>query len=64
MKKIFLALAAFACTAMPMVAQTLSVKVGGVTYQYPAQKVGDMNYMNGKDYLCWIELSCSRMFRR
>lgn len=34
MKKIFLALAAFACTAMPMVAQTLSVKVGGVTYQY------------------------------
>ena len=48
MKKIFLALAAFACTAMPMVAQTLSVKVGGVTYQYPAQKVGDMNYMNGE----------------
>ena len=48
MKKIFLALAAFACTAMPMAAQTLSVKVGGVTYQYPAQKVGDMNYMNGE----------------
>ena len=48
MKKIFLALAALAFTAMPMAAQTLNVKVGGVTYQYPAQKVGDMNYMNGE----------------
>ena len=47
MKKIFLALAAFAFTAMPMAAQTLSVKVGGVTYQYPAQKVEDMNYSDG-----------------
>ena len=48
MKKIFLALAALAFTAMPMVAQTLNVKVGAVTYQYPAQKVGGMNYMNGE----------------
>lgn len=46
MKKIFLAL--FACAlSMPMVSQTLNVKVGGIDYQFPASKTGNMVYENG-----------------
>lgn len=46
MKKITLAL--FACAlAMSVGAQTLNVKVGGVSYQFSASKTGDMIYGNG-----------------
>ena len=46
MKKIFFALSAFVLS-MSAVAQTLNVKVGNVSYQFPAEKVGEMNYENG-----------------
>ena len=38
MKKIFFALSAFVLS-MSAVAQTLNVKVGSVSYQFPAEKV-------------------------
>lgn len=46
MKKISLAL--LACVlSMSVGAQTLNVKVGGVNYQFPASKTGNMTYENG-----------------
>lgn len=47
MKKNFLTLFAFALTVMPVAAQTFNVKVGGVSYLFPADKVGNMIYENG-----------------
>lgn len=47
MKKNFLTLLAFALTVMPVAAQTFNVKVGGVSYLFPAGNVGNMTYENG-----------------
>lgn len=47
MKKIFLSVFTFVLMQMPSVAQTLSVKVGGVSYLFPAEMVGEMVYENG-----------------
>ena len=46
MKKIFALLTALMLT-IAATAQTLNVKVGNVTYQFPATQAGDMTYSNG-----------------
>ena len=47
MKKIYALLTAFVLT-IAATGQTLNVKVGNVTYQFPATQAGEMNYSNGK----------------
>ena len=46
MKKIYAILTALVLTTAVM-GQTLNVKVGSVTYQFPASQTGDMTYDNG-----------------
>lgn len=46
MKRTLLSLMALVLT-MAAVAQTLNVKVGSVTYQFPASQTGEMTYQNG-----------------
>lgn len=46
MKKIFFLLA-ISMVAISLSAQTLNVKVGNVTYQFPSSQTGDMVYDNG-----------------
>ena len=46
MKKIYLVFLACALS-MSIEAQTLNVRVGGVNYQFPASKTGNMTFENG-----------------
>ena len=46
MKRTLLSLMALVLT-MAAVAQTLNVKVGSVTYQFPASQTGEMTYQDG-----------------
>lgn len=46
MKKIFTILS-IAVLAMQASAQTLNVRVGSVTYRFPATQTGDMTYADG-----------------
>ncbi|MBQ6203062.1 MAG: carbohydrate-binding domain-containing protein [Prevotella sp.] len=48
MKKVYALLTAFVLTIAAM-GQTLNVKVGNVTYQFPATQTGDMTYANGTE---------------
>ena len=48
MKKIIAILFTIHCSLFVGVAQTLNVKVGSVTYQFPAAQTGDMPYENGE----------------
>ena len=47
MKKALLVLTAFLALATSITAQTLNVKVGNVTYQFPASQTGDMPFASG-----------------
>ena len=47
MKKALLVLTAFLALATSVTAQTLNVKVGNVTYQFPASQTGDMPFASG-----------------
>ena len=46
MKKIYSLITALVLT-IAVQAQTLNVVSGGVTYQFPAEKAGEMNYASG-----------------
>lgn len=46
MKKSCFLLLALALT-LQAIAQTLSIRVGGVSYMFPASETGDMVYRNG-----------------
>ncbi|MBR3123247.1 MAG: hypothetical protein IKH48_03725 [Prevotella sp.] len=47
MKKALFVLTAFLALATSVTAQTLNVKVGNVTYQFPASQTGDMPFASG-----------------
>ena len=47
MKKIYIILATLMLTITAM-AQTLNVRMGSVTYQFPASQAGDMDFTNGE----------------
>ena len=46
MKRTFITLAFGFCLLAAM-GQTMNVRVGGVTYQFPSAQTGDMTYANG-----------------
>ena len=48
MKKLIAILFTMHCALFVSVAQTLNVKVGSVTYQFPASQTGEMTYANGE----------------
>ena len=47
MKRYILSIMALAMIAPAIIAQTLNVSVGDVTYQFPASQVGEMTYSDG-----------------
>lgn len=47
MKRTFIYIIAFALT-IATAGQTLNVKVGNITYQFPASQTGEMTYDKGK----------------
>ena len=47
MKKVYAILMALALTLVAG-AQTLNVRVGSVTYQFPSAQTGEMNYTDGQ----------------
>jgi len=48
MKKLIAILFTMHCALFVSVAQTLNVKAGSVTYQFPASQTGEMTYANGE----------------